>query len=58
MYKLVRRGGSLGEANTYKDGELFATKEEAQKVAKAWKSSYSAAARKYYGVGYSIREVK
>lgn len=58
MYKLTRMGGSIGEANTYSNGEFFETKEEAQKVAKRWKASYSAAARKYYGVRYSIKEVK
>lgn len=55
MFKVIRYGGSIGECNVpYECG----TKEEAQKKAKAWKNSYSPAARKYYGVRYRIVEVK
>lgn len=55
MFKVIKQGGSLGDFNH----PIFCeTKEEAQKQAKLWKSSYSPAARKYYGVKYRIIEVK
>ena len=55
MFRVIKFGGSLGDINHPKDCE---TKEEAQAYAKAWKNSYSPAARKYYGVRYRIKEIK
>lgn len=55
MFKVIRYGGSCGEANR---PYICATKEIAQAKAKAWKNSYSPAARKYYNVRYRIVEVK
>ena len=55
MFRVIKFGGSLGDVNHPKDCE---TKAEAQAYAKAWKNSYSPAARKYYGVRYRIKEIK
>ena len=55
MFRVIRYGGSIGEVNHPYE---CATKEEALAKAKAWKNSYSPAARKYYGVRYRIVEVK
>lgn len=54
-YRVIKFGGSLGDANHPRD---FETKEEAQKYAKWWKSTYSPNARKYYGVRYQIKVVE
>ena len=55
MFRVVKFGGSLGDVNHPRD---FPTKLAAQEYAKAWKNSYSPAARKYYNVRYRIKEVK
>ena len=55
-YQVIKRGGSLGECNGDRN-YLYPTKEEAQAEGKRYKSSYGAAARKYYGVGYSVKPV-
>lgn len=54
MFRVIRYGGSIGEVNHPYECK---TKEEAQAEGKRYKSSYSPNARKYYGVGYSVKPV-
>ena len=51
-YQVIKRGGSLGDRNY-----IYPTREEAQAEGKRYKASYSPNARKYYGVGYSVKPV-
>ena len=56
-YQVIKRGGSLGECNGDRN-YIYPTKEEAQAEGKRYKSSYSPNARKYYGVGYSVKPIE
>lgn len=57
---VVRKGGSIGGSNKYYipgKGNVIATfdsKEEAQSVAKSYRSSLSKGERSYYGMGYIV----
>ena len=55
-YQVIKRGGSLGECNGDRN-YIYPTKEEAQAEGKRYTASYSTSARKYYGVGYSVKPV-
>lgn len=55
MFVVIKKGGSIGENKTPK---AFPTREEAKVYAELWKKSYSPAARKYYNVHYTIKEIK
>jgi len=55
MFVVIKKGGLIGESKTPK---AFPTREEAKVYAELWKKSYSSAARKYYNVHYTIKEIK
>lgn len=55
-YQVIKRGGSLGECHGDRN-YIYPTKEAAQAEGKRYKASYGAGARKYYGVGYSVKPV-